>query len=163
MATFTYIARDPAGQKIEGKVAGASAHAVLVELQSRQLAPVQVRQVQEAKRVQRRISARQLATMYRQLADLLRAGVPLLRALRLIGRGKANPRLAKIMSAVAEAVAEGSRLADAMGAHDEVFPSVQIAMIRAGERGGFLEPVLRRMGDFLEHQADMRGRIVGNL
>lgn len=163
MATFSYIARDPAGQKIEGKVAAATAQAVLNDLQARQLAPVQVRELQEQRRVQRRISARQLATVYRQLADLLRAGVPLLRALRLIGRTKANPRLAKVMSTVADAVAEGSRFADAMAGHDDVFPDVQIAMIRAGERGGFLEPVLQRMGSFLEHQADMRSKVIGNM
>jgi general secretion pathway protein F/type IV pilus assembly protein PilC len=163
MATFAYIARDPAGQKIEGKVAAATAQAVLAELQSRQLAPVQVQEVRDQPRVQRRVSGRQLANVYRQLSDLLRAGVPLLRALRLLGRSKSNPRLAKVMSTVADAVADGARLADAMSAHADVFPAVQVAMIRAGERGGFLEPVLQRMGYFLEQQADMRGKVIGNM
>lgn len=163
MATFSYIARDSAGQKVEGKLAGNSAQAVLSELQSRQLSPVRVEEVREQRRVQRPISSRQLATAYRQLSDLLRAGVPLMRGLRLLGRSKSNPRLAKVMSAVADSVAEGSRLADAMSAHGEVFPAIQIAMVRAGERGGFLEPVLQRMGTFLEQQADMRGKVIGNL
>lgn len=163
MATFAYIARDGAGQRIEGKVAAANAQAVLTELHSRQLAPVQVKEVREQRRVQRRVSARHLATAYRQLGDLLHAGVPLLRALRLLGRSKSNPRLAKVMAAVADAVAEGSRLADAMAAHGEVFPAVQIAMVRAGERGGFLEPVLQRMALFLEQQADLRAKVIGNL
>src|SRR4030095_5743140 len=56
MATFSYIARDPAGQKIQGKLAGATAQAVLAELQSRQLAPVQVQEVRDQPRMQRRIS-----------------------------------------------------------------------------------------------------------
>jgi general secretion pathway protein F len=67
------------------------------------------------------------------------------------------------MTGIADAVAEGSRLADAMASHNDVFPPIQVAMVRAGERGGFLEPVLTRMGLFLEQQADMRGRVVGNL
>ncbi len=113
--------------------------------------------------MQRRVSTRQLASAYRQLSDLLRAGVPLLRAMRLLGRGKSNPRLAKVMSEVADDVAEGERLADAMAAHADVFPDVQVAMVRAGERGGFLDAVLTRMGTFLEHQADMRSRVVGSL
>ena len=163
MATFAFIARDSAGQKVEGKVAAATAQAVLAELQSRQLAPVQVHEVREQPRAQRKMPVRQLATAYRQLADLLRAGVPLLRALKLLGRNRANPRLAKTMSAVAEAVAEGSRLADAMATHGEVFPPIQIAMVRAGERGGFLEPVLHRMGVFLELQADLRAKVIGNM
>jgi general secretion pathway protein F/type IV pilus assembly protein PilC len=81
----------------------------------------------------------------------------------LLGRSKSNPRLAKVMSAIADAVADGSRLADAMAAHGDVFPPVQVAMVRAGERGGFLEPVLNRMGTFLEHQADMKAKVVGNM
>jgi general secretion pathway protein F len=163
MATFAYIARDEAGQKVSGKLSGGSEQAVLAELQSRHLAPVKVEIIREQVRFQRGVSGRQLAQAYRQMADLLRAGVPLLRALRLLGRSKANPRLANVMSRVADEVADGSRLADAMSAHKDVFPPIQIAMITAGERGGFLEPVLTRMGTFLEHQADMRGRIIGSL
>lgn len=163
MATFSYIARDSAGQKVEGKLAGNNTQAVLTELQSRQLSPVRVDEVRERRRVQRPISTRQLAMAYRQLSDLLRAGVPLLRGLSLLGRSKSNPRLAQVMAAIADSVSEGSRLADAMSAHGDVFPAIQVAMVRAGERGGFLEPVLHRMGTFLEQQADMRGRVIGNL
>ncbi|OYT68757.1 MAG: pilus assembly protein PilC, partial [Chloracidobacterium sp. CP2_5A] len=140
MATFSYVARDSAGQKVEGKVAAATAQAVLAELQARQLAPVTVQELRESPRAARRIRLRHVAMAYRQLSDLLRAGVPLLRALRLLGRSKAYPRLAKVLAEVADAVAEGSRLADAMAAHGDVFPPIQIAMVRAGERGGFLEP-----------------------
>jgi general secretion pathway protein F/type IV pilus assembly protein PilC len=106
---------------------------------------------------------RAIAAMYRQLADLLRASVPLLRALRLVGRGKANPRLAAIMNGVADFVADGGHLADALAERPDVFPPVHVAMIRAAERGGFLEAVLRRLGTFIEHQADMRGKVIGNL
>jgi general secretion pathway protein F/type IV pilus assembly protein PilC len=168
MAVFAYIARDPSGKKVEGRVAAPTAQAVLTELQGRQLAPVRVQEVRDralagGRGMQRRVSTRELANAYRQLADLLRAGVPLMRGLRLLSRNKSNPRLANVMNTVADAVADGSRLADALEAHDDIFPDIQIAMIRAGERGGFLEPVLNRLGTFLEHQADMRGRVVGNL
>jgi general secretion pathway protein F/type IV pilus assembly protein PilC len=168
MAVFAYIARDPSGKKVEGRVAAATAQAVLTELQGRQLAPVRVQEVRDrtlavGRGMQRRVSTRELANAYRQLADLLRAGVPLMRGLRLLSRSKSNPRLAKVMNAVADAVADGTRLADALETHSDIFPAIQIAMIRAGERGGFLEPVLNRLGTFLEHHADMRGRVVGNL
>jgi general secretion pathway protein F/type IV pilus assembly protein PilC len=163
MATFAYIARDTAGSRVTGRLTGASEQAVLGELQSRSLSPVQVREVREHARMRRGVSTRQLATAYRQMSDLLRAGVPLLRAVRLLGRSKSSPRLAAIMNEVADAVADGGHLADAMAAHDDVFPSIQIAMIRAGEQGGFLEQVLGRMGTFIEHQADLRSKVIGNL
>jgi general secretion pathway protein F len=163
MAQYLYIARTASGERVTGTLSGGSEQHVLAELQQRQLAPVKVEEIREQQAFQRRIGTRQLAQAYRQLGDLLRAGVPLLRGLRLLGRSKANPRLAKVMSDVADSVADGERLADAMAAHKGVFPDIQIAMIRAGERGGFLEEVLHRMGTFLEHQADMRGKIIGNL
>lgn len=163
MATYAYIARDPAGQRVTGQLAGASEQAVLAELHTRKLAPVQVKPVRPRKALGRGVSGRSLAVAYRQLADLLRAGVPLLRALQLLGRSKSNPRLGQIMASIAEAVSEGERLADAMSRSPQIFPPIQVAMIRAGERGGFLEPVLARLGRFLEHQAEMRGKVIGNL
>lgn len=164
MGTFAYIARDQQGQRITGKLTGGSEQHVLAELQARQLAPVRVEEVREqSPLLRKRISTRQLAQAYRQLADLLRAGVPLLRALRLLGRSKANPRLAKVMNDIADQVADGARLADAMASHAGVFPPIQVAMVNAGERGGFLEPVLARMAAFLENQADMRGKVTGSL
>jgi general secretion pathway protein F/type IV pilus assembly protein PilC len=136
---------------------------VLAELQGRALAPVRVQEVREGPRVRRGVGVRHLAGAYRQLSDLLRAGVPLLRGLRLLGRGRSNARLAQVFDKVADAVADGQRLGDAMAAHGEVFPSVHVAMVRAGEKGGFLDDVLARMGNFLEHQADLRARIIGSL
>jgi general secretion pathway protein F/type IV pilus assembly protein PilC len=161
VGTFAYIARTASGDRVTGTLVGATEQAVLSELQARSLAPVEVRPV--VRRSRRRVSTRQLATAYRQISDLLRAGVPLLRALRLLGRSRANPRLAEVMNEVADEVADGGHLAESMARHDDVFPPVQIAMVRAGERGGFLEQVLERLGTFLEHQADLRGKVVGNL
>lgn len=163
MAVFAYIARDTRGARVKGKVEAPSEQAAAADLTARGLAPVKVEAA--ATRISRRgrISTRRLASSYQQLSDLLRSGVPLLRSLRLLGRGRADPRLAAIWSQVADEVADGSRLADAMARHDRVFPPVQVALIRAGERGSFLEQVLARLGTFLHHQADMRSKVVGNL
>lgn len=67
------------------------------------------------------------------------------------------------MASIADEIAQGERLADALSRHPRIFPSVQVAMVRAGERGGFLDQVLARLGAFLVHQADVRARVVGNL
>ena len=164
MAHFTYTARNADGQRVTGRVAGPSAQAVLGELVARDLAPIEVDEIREGGLGQRRrVGVRAMSTAYRQLADLIRAGVPLLRALRLLGRSKSNPRLATVMARVAESVSEGENLADAMATHPEVYADIQVAMVRAGERGGFLEDVLTRMGNFLEAQAEMRGKVLGSL
>lgn len=163
MATYGYIARDQDGQAVEGRLSGHSLEAVLSELQARHLAPVRVRPLRDEPMFQRRISVNQLATTYRQLSDLIRAGVPLLRSLSILSQRRAHPRLATVMGKVRDAVAQGSRLADAMGSYPSVFPDVQVAMVRAGEHGGFLDQVLSRLAAFLERQAELRARLIGSL
>lgn len=161
MAVFAYRARGADGRRVDGRLEGPSRAAVVGELQARGLAPVQVRETTAA-RTPRRLPVKRLAASYAQLADLLRAGVPLLRGLRLLGRGKADARVSAAMNAIAEQVAEGERLADAMRAVGG-FPDVHVAMVQAGERGGFLDEVLAELGSFLEHQADRRATVLGNL
>ncbi len=164
MANFRYIALTSSGERVVGVLAGSSEQAVLAELETRRLTPVQVAEHEErASPLRRRIGTRQLATAYTQLADLLRAGVSLMRGLRLLGASKSNPRLAAVFSEVGDAVAEGTELAEAMAARPDVFPRIHVAMVRAGEKGGFLDQVLARLGSFLQAQADMRARVVGSL
>ena len=163
MGTFAYTARDPAGQRVTGTLVAASEQDVLAELKEMDLAPVRLHRARPKMQWRRRISVRHLATTYRQLGDLLRVGMPLLKALQLLGRGKSNPRLAAVMAEIAERIEAGSNFGDAMSRHSDVFPAIQVAMIRAGELGGFLEQVLTRMGGFLEHQADMRSKVTGSL
>ena len=94
MPKFDYIALDPAGKRITGVLSGPSEQAVLSELDSRKLVPVTVRPLPEA-RHGGGLSRRVLGQAYKQLADLLRAGVPLMRGLRLLGGRKSSPKLAQ--------------------------------------------------------------------
>ena len=163
MPTFQYTALDVKGRRIVGDIAGATEQAVLSELESRQLTPVSVAPSKARFTLRRGVSSSALATAYVQLADLLVAGVPLLRALKLLGRSKSRPRLASAFRGIAEAVAEGEELADGMADRPDVFPAVHVAMVRAGERGGFLEEVLAKLGAFVSREAELKGRIIGNM
>jgi len=160
--TFEYQALDASGVRQTGTLAGASEQAVLYELESRRLIPVAV--VERAGRVRRgRIPTRWLATSYAQLADLLGAGVPLLRALKLLSGKASKPRLAAVFTEIADRVAEGDELAAAMGDRPDAFPRVHVAMVRAGEKGGFLEDVLARLAAFVAGQNELRAKVVGSL
>lgn len=162
MPTFDYTARDPSGRRVSARADAVSEAALSSDLAARGLAPIRIT-VARARSRGVRVGVRALAASYRQLSELLRSGVPLLRALRLLGRGKSNAALAAAWSEVADAIASGERLADAMSRHPRVFAPVHVAMVRAGERGAFLEPVLARLALLLEQQADLRGRVIGNL
>lgn len=164
MPLFEYTALNPSGQRVAGVLSGATEQAVLLELESRQLVPVAIAEKGERRAlVRRRVSVRRLAATYLQLSDLLRAGVPLLRGLRLLANRRSDPGLGRVFRDIAEAVSQGSDLAAAMGQHPEVFPKVHIAMVRAGEKGGFLEQVMARLGAFVMSQAEMRAKVIGSL
>jgi type II secretory pathway component PulF len=89
--------------------------------------------------------------------------VPLLRALKLLGNRKSQPRLSAVFRELAEGVSQGEELAEVMARHPDVFPRVHIAMVKAGEKGGFLEAVMARLGQFVMGQAELKGKVVGNL
>lgn len=164
MATFEYIALTGAGERIRGALHGASEQAVLAELESRQLTPVSItQQPDRTASASRRISARRLGESFEQLADLLRAGVPLLRGLKLLAGRKSSPSLAAVYRTLAEGVEKGSDLGAAMQNETGVFLPVHIAMVRAGEKGGFLEDVLGKLGRMVIRQAELRAKIIGNL
>lgn len=164
MPLFEYTALNATGKRVVGVLAGNSEQAVLTELESRQLVPVAIQTKKEQTAVwQRRVSTRRLAASYIQLSDLLRAGVPLLRALKVLGNRRSQPRLAAVFKELAEGVSQGGDLAEVMSRHPEIFPKVHIAMVRAGEKGGFLEAVMGRLGQFVMGQAELKGKVIGNL
>ena len=118
MPVFEYTALDASGGRTAGVLNGATEQAVLAELESRRLVPVSIKTKAVTIRARRgRISARRLAATYLQLADLLRAGVPLLRSLRLLANRKSAPRLSGVFKDLMEAVSRGAELSDAMSQH----------------------------------------------
>lgn len=163
MPTFEYTALSAGGVRVEGVLAGTTEQAVLAELESRQLTPVAIEARAESAARRRGVSGRKLALSYTQLADLLHAGVPLLRSLKLLANRRSSARLASVFRELSEAVSAGEELAEAMSRRPEVFPRVHTAMVRAGEKGGFLEAVLARLGQLVSAQAELRGKVVGNL
>ena len=164
MPDFRYIARQPTGQQVTGVLTGGSEREVLAALADQTLFPVRVERVRQAASRSwhgHRVRRRHLAVMYGQLSDLLRSGVPLLRSLEILERQSVQPALAEVLHTVREQVADGKTLADAMGDHPRAFDDLTVSMVRAGQEGGFLEDVLRRVAEFTDHQEDLKGRVFG--
>lgn len=107
-----------------------------------------------------RVNKKLLTVFTRQLATLIDAGLPLLRALRTLERQERNAALKKTITALAEAVEGGSTLSEAMQHHPRVFDRLYINMIRAGEAGGVLEVVLTRLAEFAEKAQKIRGKVL---
>ena len=160
-------ARDATGTAVSGLVAANSPQDALAQLAARQLFPLKIDLAESSKaqqkQISRRVPARHLAGFYSQLADLLKSGVPLLRSLELLESQTRQPALKAVLSDVRAAVADGSRLYDAMRVHPRAFSELICRMIRAGAEGGFLEDVLKRVATITDHQEEMKGSVIGAL
>lgn len=110
-----------------------------------------------------RIPANAVSVMTRQLATLLKAGIPLVDALTALVDQTESEALTRIISDVRQRVNEGDPLAVALREHPKAFSPLYVNMIRAGENSGTLDLVLHRLSDFLEDQAVMRGQLVSAL
>ena len=165
MANYKYIAKTSTGEEVIGVMQGDSEAAVLRTLSDQDLFPVQVSSEEVVRERFRsgRIRAREVGVMFQQMADLLRAGVPILRALETMVRASANRTLAEVIRGLGEQVAKGRTLADSLGDFPKVFSPLHAAMVRAGEEAGFLEDVLENLADFIERADELRSKVRGML
>lgn len=107
-----------------------------------------------------KITPRMLENFTRLLSSLLAAGVPLSRALVILQREAASPVAQAKWKEIHDLVVDGLSLADAMAKSPEVFPRVYVAMVEAGETGGFLDVVLAQIADFQASEKEMKGKVM---
>lgn len=166
MTNFEYTARTDSGDKVMGLVEADNEVAALRTLQEQRLFPIEVVSKasgrNEGKRTGR-LRARDLGIMYGQLADLLRAGVPLLKALDSLTRASVSRGLKARLHTIRDAVADGQSLTQALRDDPTSFPVLHTAMIQAGERASFLEDVLSSLSVFIERLDELRGKVRGAL
>jgi len=100
-----------------------------------------------------------LTTFTRQLATLVDAGLPLLRGLRVLEKQERNPNLKKILSELATSIEGGSTFSEALAQHPKVFNRLFVNMVKAGELGGVLEVVLKRLAEFSEKAQKIKAKV----
>jgi len=111
----------------------------------------------------RRPNASDIAIMTRQLATLVRAGVPLVDSVAALTEQVEKEQLQLVLTGVRESLNEGTSFAKSLALHPKVFPPLYINMVAAGEASGSLESVLERLADFMEGQARLKGKVVASL
>lgn len=164
MATFAYKAIDLNGQQIADKIVARDRAAAIDELFGKELNPVSVDRLEEGRpeglfaRIGG-VSKREIDAFTRQLANLLAAGVPMSRALSILSREATRIAPKKLWAIIHDQVSGGMSLADALGHHPQAFSSIYVAMVRAGETGGFLDLVLEQIATFRAREADLKGRV----
>ena len=175
MAFYQYKAVSPAGEVQEGVLEAASTSAAVARVQSMGLIPIRaveagVPSASPAAAAGRRsfvpkrrgVSAQDIAEMTRELATLLRAGLPLDRSFEILISLSPNPKMAELLGRIRNDVRGGQSLSKALDAQRGVFSRFYVNMIRAGEAGGSLPNVLLRLAEYLERAKALRDNIVAS-
>lgn len=105
------------------------------------------------------VKQKDIVVFTRQLSTMISAGVPLTRAINTMQSQAENPQFAKIIGVVGKDVEGGMALADAFGKHPRVFSDVYVNMVKAGESGGILDEILKRLAAQVEKDATIRKKI----
>lgn len=164
MATFVYKAIDTNGRETADRLVAADRASAIDQLYGRDLNPISIERAEEGQPqgVFARLGGvpkREIDTFTRQLANLLAAGVPMSRALSILSREASRVSSKKLWAVIHDQVAGGMSLADALSLHPQVFSPIYVAMVRAGETGGFLDIVLEQIATFRAREADLKGRV----
>ncbi|MEL7450911.1 MAG: type II secretion system F family protein, partial [Pseudomonadota bacterium] len=167
MGAFEYVAVDPSGKERKGLLEGDTAKQVRSALRDKSLLPIKVTEVaqKEARSsggsftLRRGIAAMDLALVTRQLATLVRSGLPLDEALQAVGEQSEKPRLKSIVLGVRSRVLEGHTLADGLADFPQAFPEIYRSTVAAGESTGHLDAVLERLADYTESRQVLRQKI----
>jgi general secretion pathway protein F len=166
LGAFEYTAVDAAGRERKGVLEGDTARQVRQLLRDQALLPVAVNEVSQTEKkeskarftVKRGVSASDLSLLTRQIATLVRSGLPLEEALAAVSEQTEKPRVRNIVMGVRAKVMEGHTLADGLSDFPGVFPELYIATVAAGEQSGHLDTVLERLADYTENREQLRSR-----
>ncbi len=164
-SVFRYVARTVEGELVRGSMEARDVDTVLASLRTRALF---VTTIGRETALRRTIGApirlgvpdrKSLLAFFRSFSTLIRAGVPMRRALDVAIERTGDAALREALRSVAADIEHGGALSDALGRRPKAFPPLYVAMIRAGEAGGILDDVLERLASFLEREADLRKKV----
>ncbi|BBM03390.1 type II secretion system inner membrane protein GspF [Microbulbifer sp. GL-2] len=167
MAAFEYTALAASGRKSKGTLEADSARSARQQLRAKGLVPLDVAQAAEQSEKSAGgmmssspgLSIKNLALLTRQIATLLRAGIPLEETLGAIANQTRNQKIRRVVLAVRGKILEGHSFALALGSFPRAFPKLYRATVEAGEHSGHLDGVLERLGDYTEGQQQFRQKV----
>src|SRR6266480_3042827 len=161
---YAYRVRDRQGKLVTGTIWGDNDAAVLGRLKEMGYTPVKVAKKREGMSMEinlrpGHVKPKYMAIFSRQFATMVNSGLPILRALSILGSQTESKVLGKVITQVRMDVERGSSLSAAMAKHPKTFTNLYVAMIRAGETGGVLDQVLLRLADNTEKDVELRRRV----
>lgn len=165
MATFAFSGRTRAGQEITGERIAESAEAAVAALRREQIRVVKIDEVKTrgaAKAPKARgasVPTKNLAVFTRQFSVMIDAGLPLVQCLEILGRQEEHKGFAAVILKTREDVEAGASLADAMRRHPKAFDNLYTNMVAAGEAGGILDTILKRLATYIEKNVRLKAQV----
>jgi len=165
MPTFAYSGRTRGGQNVTGERIAETAEAVVAALRRDQILVTRIDQAKAKAEPKpkpaktKTVPAKNLAIFTRQFSVMIDAGLPLVQCLDILGKQEPNKYFSTAILKVREDVEGGAALADAMKKHPKTFDTLYANMIAAGEAGGILDTILKRLAVYIEKNVKLKGDV----
>ena len=169
MSLFRYKTVTPDGKVVEGTLEAADEQTVIARLQEQGQLPINVFSAEEGGLWggeiqlpwrQKKVPQKDLLVFTQELSTLIEAGLTLDRSLSILSDLTENPYLKEIIQELLKEVKAGKSLSEALGMYPRAFPKVYVNMVKAGEAGGALDQILKRLVEYLEEVEELRSYIV---
>src|SRR5438105_2411219 len=169
MPTFAYSGRTKAGQTVSGERAADTMDGAVAALRREQIMVTRITPAKAAKaegekkektgKIGKKVSAKNLAVFTRQFSVMIDAGLPLVQCLDILGNQEEDKNFAAVILQTRTDVESGASLADAMRKHPKTFDPLFTNMIAAGEAGGILDTILKRLATYIEKAVKLAGQV----
>ncbi len=168
MPTFAYSGRTRTGQTVTGERVADSMDAAVAALRREQIMVTRIDAAKAAKAAAaakaapkggKSVPSKNLAIFTRQFSVMIDAGLPLVQCLEILGKQEPHKAFAAAILKVREDVEAGAALADAMKKHPKTFDALYSNMIAAGEAGGILDTILKRLATYIEKNVKLKGEV----
>lgn len=168
MPHFSYSARNASGEAVQGRIEATSEEAVANQLLKSGITPIDITEQKRAEDLGKKLNEwlrsrkptiQDLIFLSRQMYTLMRAGVPIIRAINGLADNMQNPLLVKVLKDIATSLESGRDLSTAFARHPTIFNHLFVSMIRVGESTGELDGAFLKLSEYLEREKDTRDRI----
>jgi type IV pilus assembly protein PilC len=154
---FEWEGKDRHGKTVRGETRAGGEHQVLAALRRQGITPGKLRKRRPLSN--KRVRPKDIALFTRQLAAMMKAGVPLLQAFDIVGRGNPNPGVTRLLTSIRSDVEAGVSLSTAFGKHPRHFNALYCHLVKAGETAGVLDELLDRLAVHMEKAEGIKSKI----
>jgi len=158
-ATFLWEGMDKRGKKVKGQMTAGGEAAVNSQLRKQGINVTKVKKQSTLFSGAKKVTEKDITLFTRQLATMMKAGVPLLQSFDIVGRGHSNPSVQRLLAEIKADIEKGSSLTQAFSRHPLYFDALYCNLVGAGESAGILETVLDRLAIYKEKILAIKGKI----